>query len=50
LADVLGVGQSRISIIAGRGNQEANFNLTTLEALAWALDVDLVVELRERVG
>lgn len=49
LAAVLGVNQSAVCAMEKRSSG-ANFNLGTLEQLAWALDVDLVVELRERVG
>jgi len=46
LAETLGVNQSAVS--AFEKPDRTNFNLGTLEQLAWALECDLVVELRER--
>ncbi len=44
LGEVLGVGAPAISNMETRGV----LRLSTLEQLAWALEVDLVVELRRR--
>lgn len=44
LAEILGTTQSQVSDIENRGN----FNLTTLEAVASAVDAVLVVEMRLR--
>ena len=45
-AGILGTTQSAVSRIeAGDG---ANLRLSTLEQLAWALDAELVIELRPR--
>jgi transcriptional regulator with XRE-family HTH domain len=49
LAKVLGVRQTAVSAMETRSARDATFNLATLQQVAWALDVDLVVELRERV-
>ena len=49
LARVLGVDQSVVSRLENRDDDEV-LRLSTLEQVAWALDVDLVVELRERAG
>jgi len=48
LAKILGVAQKNVSAMETR-RTGATFNLGTLEQFAWALDVDLVVEIRERV-
>ena len=48
LARVMGCRQTTISAIENRKSGEATFSLGTLEQLAWALEVDLVVEFRER--
>jgi transcriptional regulator with XRE-family HTH domain len=48
VAHLLGIGRSTVSVLES-GGRGANFNLGTLEAMAWALGAELVVELRERV-
>ncbi len=48
LASVVGVDQAAVSRI--ENHREESLKLVTLEQVAWALDVDLVVELRERAG
>lgn len=48
LAKVLGVRQTAVSAMELRSSRDTSFSLATLEQLAWALDVDLVVEFRER--
>lgn len=48
LAEALGVGQSTIAGMERVSAGRSSFNLATLESLAWALDADLVVELRPR--
>lgn len=52
LAAVLGVNQPAIAQVerAAAGREQANFRLATLEQFAWALECDLVVELRPRGG
>lgn len=47
LAEVLGVDHSRVSRLE---NRAGGFDVAVLEQVAWALDADLVIELRPRAG
>lgn len=50
LGRLVGTTQTAISEMETRSRRcGAGFNVSTLEVLAWALEVDLVVEFRERV-
>lgn len=48
LAWVLGVTPAAVCVVERRRAGAGNMNLSTLEQLAWALEADLVVELRPR--
>ena len=49
LAKILGVKQTNVSMAETRNAKGSVFRVDTLEQWAWALDVDLVIEFRERV-
>lgn len=46
VAEILGVGQSTVSVMEA-GGRGSNFNLGTLEAIAWALGAKVEIALRE---